>query len=188
MLTHRNLLFIATVSGTLRRLGPGDRVYGVLPISHVYGLASVCLGTLFAGSLPATGAALFAAGIHARSGALRHYGGAGCPGNVRQAAGTYPAPAANRSRRRGCASCMPEARPSTRTQGRRRAAHRTDSAQWLRTHRDRPDRHPDTARIAATGLFGGRGAAGHRAARRRCAGQAMSRRASPANFGYAAPT
>ena len=50
MLTHRNLLFIARVSSTLRRLGPGDRVYGVLPISHVYGLASVCLGTLFAGA------------------------------------------------------------------------------------------------------------------------------------------
>jgi len=50
LLTHRNLLFIAKVSSTLRRLGPGDRVYGVLPISHVYGLASVCLGTLFAGA------------------------------------------------------------------------------------------------------------------------------------------
>ena len=50
MLTHRNLLFIAKVSSTLRCLGPGDRVYGVLPISHVYGLASVCLGTLFAGA------------------------------------------------------------------------------------------------------------------------------------------
>ncbi len=50
MLSHRNLLFIAKVSSTLRRLGPGDRVYGVLPISHVYGLASVCMGTLFAGA------------------------------------------------------------------------------------------------------------------------------------------
>ena len=50
MLTHRNLLFIAKVSSALRRLGPGDRVYGVLPIAHVYGLASVCLGTLFAGA------------------------------------------------------------------------------------------------------------------------------------------
>ena len=50
MLTHRNLLFIAAVSSTLRKLGPGDRVYGVLPISHVYGLASVCLGTLYAGA------------------------------------------------------------------------------------------------------------------------------------------
>ncbi|MEO8753833.1 MAG: AMP-binding protein [Casimicrobiaceae bacterium] len=50
MLTHRNLLFIARVSSTLRKLGPGDRVYGVLPIAHVYGLASVCLGTLFAGA------------------------------------------------------------------------------------------------------------------------------------------
>lgn len=49
MLTHRNLLFIARVSSALRLVAPGDRVYGVLPITHVYGLASVCLGTLFAG-------------------------------------------------------------------------------------------------------------------------------------------
>lgn len=48
MLTHRNLLYIAKVSSTLCALGAGDRVYGVLPISHVYGLASVALGTLFA--------------------------------------------------------------------------------------------------------------------------------------------
>jgi len=50
LLTHRNLLFIARVSGTLRGLRRSDCVYGVLPISHVYGLASVCLGTLFAGA------------------------------------------------------------------------------------------------------------------------------------------
>jgi len=50
MLTHRNLLFIAKVSSTLRSLKPGDRVYGVLPISHVYGFASVCLGTMYAGA------------------------------------------------------------------------------------------------------------------------------------------
>jgi len=50
MLTHANLLFIARVSGELRRLAPDDRVYGLLPISHVYGLASVCLGTLRAGA------------------------------------------------------------------------------------------------------------------------------------------
>jgi len=50
MLTHRNLLFIAGVSGKLRGLNPKDRVYGVLPISHVYGLASVCISTLLAGA------------------------------------------------------------------------------------------------------------------------------------------
>lgn len=50
MLTHRNLLFIAKVSSTLRSLGPRDRVYGVLPMTHVYGLASVCLGSLYAGA------------------------------------------------------------------------------------------------------------------------------------------
>ena len=50
MLTHRNLLFIARLSSALRKLLPSDRVYGVLPISHVYGLASVSLGTLFGGA------------------------------------------------------------------------------------------------------------------------------------------
>ncbi|GJJ00103.1 AMP-binding protein [Duganella rhizosphaerae] len=50
MLTHRNLLFIAAVSSTLRGLTPTDRAYGVLPITHVYGLASVMLGTLYAGA------------------------------------------------------------------------------------------------------------------------------------------
>lgn len=50
MLTHRNLLFIATVSSRLRGLVASDRAYGVLPISHVYGLASVMLGTLCAGA------------------------------------------------------------------------------------------------------------------------------------------
>ena len=50
MLTHGNLLFIAALSSVLRHVSPGDRVYGVLPISHVYGLTSVCLGSLFGGA------------------------------------------------------------------------------------------------------------------------------------------
>ena len=50
MLTHRNLLFIAAVSSRLRGLTSHDRAYGVLPISHVYGLASVALSTLTAGA------------------------------------------------------------------------------------------------------------------------------------------
>ena len=50
MLTHANLMFIARNSRALRRLEASDRVYGLLPVSHVYGLASVCLGTLFAGA------------------------------------------------------------------------------------------------------------------------------------------
>lgn len=50
MLTHANLLFIARTSSRLRRLSPEDHVLGLLPISHVYGLASVCLGTLCAGA------------------------------------------------------------------------------------------------------------------------------------------
>ncbi|WP_175853203.1 AMP-binding protein [Burkholderia anthina] len=50
MLSHRNLLFIAATSSTLRRVSPDDVVYTVLPVSHVYGLASVCLGSLYAGA------------------------------------------------------------------------------------------------------------------------------------------
>ena len=50
MLTHANLLFIANSSTVLRGLRPEDRVYGLLPLSHVYGMASVCLGSLAAGT------------------------------------------------------------------------------------------------------------------------------------------
>jgi acyl-CoA synthetase (AMP-forming)/AMP-acid ligase II len=49
MLTHASLLFIARNSGELRRITPDDRIYGLLPLTHVYGLASVTLGSLLAG-------------------------------------------------------------------------------------------------------------------------------------------
>lgn len=50
MLSHRSLLYVAAVSSRLRGLVAGDRAWGVLPISHVYGLTSVMLGTLHAGA------------------------------------------------------------------------------------------------------------------------------------------
>jgi long-chain acyl-CoA synthetase len=50
MLTHRNLLFAATVSSKIRALTPADRMYGVLPISHVAGLSVVMLATLLSGA------------------------------------------------------------------------------------------------------------------------------------------
>jgi acyl-CoA synthetase (AMP-forming)/AMP-acid ligase II len=50
MLTHRNLLFVAKVSGLLRRIGRADRVYGVLPASHILGLSVVLLGSLYHGA------------------------------------------------------------------------------------------------------------------------------------------
>jgi acyl-CoA synthetase (AMP-forming)/AMP-acid ligase II len=49
MLTHRNLLFIAANSCNLRALVPLDVVYGVLPLSHVYGLSSLLVATLMSG-------------------------------------------------------------------------------------------------------------------------------------------
>jgi acyl-CoA synthetase (AMP-forming)/AMP-acid ligase II len=50
MLSHRNLLYVASVSSRLRGLTPQDRAWGMLPVSHVYGLTSVMLGTLCAGA------------------------------------------------------------------------------------------------------------------------------------------
>lgn len=50
MLSHRSLLYIAAVSAGMRELSPADRVYGVLPMAHVFGLASVFLGSLFNGA------------------------------------------------------------------------------------------------------------------------------------------
>ena len=49
-LTHRNLLFVAAVSGRIRSLTPDDRIYGVLPMSHIVGLSVVLLGSLLNGS------------------------------------------------------------------------------------------------------------------------------------------
>lgn len=50
MLSHAGLLFVAATSSRLRGLQPTDRAWGGLPISHVYGLTSVLLGTLYAGA------------------------------------------------------------------------------------------------------------------------------------------
>ncbi|MGH6989247.1 MAG: class I adenylate-forming enzyme family protein [Stellaceae bacterium] len=50
MLTHRNLLFVANVSGQLRELSPADQVYGILPSSHILGLSVILLGTLYHGA------------------------------------------------------------------------------------------------------------------------------------------
>jgi acyl-CoA synthetase (AMP-forming)/AMP-acid ligase II len=49
MLTHRNVLFIAAVSARIRSLTPEDRLYGILPLSHVVGFSVVLLGTLLSG-------------------------------------------------------------------------------------------------------------------------------------------
>lgn len=50
MLTHRNLIFMATVSAGIRKLTPNDRLYGVLPMSHAVGLSVVLLGTFVSGA------------------------------------------------------------------------------------------------------------------------------------------
>ncbi len=47
MLTHENLLFAADASATFRNMTPRDVIYGGLPLTHVFGLAS----TLMAGTL-----------------------------------------------------------------------------------------------------------------------------------------
>ncbi|MCE8024656.1 acyl--CoA ligase [Halomonas sp. MCCC 1A11058] len=50
MLTHGGILYIASLSGGMRHLCQGERVYGVLPMSHVFGLSSVCMGSLYNGA------------------------------------------------------------------------------------------------------------------------------------------
>lgn len=50
MLSHANLLHIGALMRRQRRLTPADRVYGVLPITHVMGLSSGLIGTLSAGA------------------------------------------------------------------------------------------------------------------------------------------
>lgn len=50
MLTHRNVLFIAEAASRIRSLTPNDRVYAVLPLSHVVAFSVLLLGTLFSGA------------------------------------------------------------------------------------------------------------------------------------------
>ncbi len=50
MLTHRNVLFTAAVAAKIRSLTPEDRLYCVLPLSHVVGLSIILLGTLMSGA------------------------------------------------------------------------------------------------------------------------------------------
>ncbi|MBV9990723.1 MAG: AMP-binding protein [Alphaproteobacteria bacterium] len=50
MLTHDNLMFVAKATGEARRLAPQDRVYAVLPVSHILGLTGVLLGSLLNGA------------------------------------------------------------------------------------------------------------------------------------------
>jgi long-chain acyl-CoA synthetase len=50
MLTHQNLLVAARTSGLLRRTGPDDRIYGVLPMSHIVGYSVLLISTLMHGA------------------------------------------------------------------------------------------------------------------------------------------
>lgn len=50
MLTHRNMLYVAAVSGALRGLKSDDKIYLVLPVSHVFGISAVFLAAIYAGA------------------------------------------------------------------------------------------------------------------------------------------
>lgn len=50
MLTHGNLSFGGTTSASMRGLRNGDRVYAVLPFSHIFGLASALTASLIVGA------------------------------------------------------------------------------------------------------------------------------------------
>jgi acyl-CoA synthetase (AMP-forming)/AMP-acid ligase II len=49
MLTHANMRFGGIASSNLRRMTPDDTIYGVLPLTHVFGLVSVVTGAMYAG-------------------------------------------------------------------------------------------------------------------------------------------
>ncbi|MFG5380257.1 class I adenylate-forming enzyme family protein [Yoonia sp. R2-816] len=50
MLTHANLIFGGEATRTTRQLRDSDVLYGVLPISHVFGLVSVLMGAMVSGA------------------------------------------------------------------------------------------------------------------------------------------
>jgi long-chain acyl-CoA synthetase len=50
MLTHKNVLYVAAVSSALRGMTAQDKVYLVLPVSHVFGISAVFLASLYVGA------------------------------------------------------------------------------------------------------------------------------------------
>ena len=50
MLTHDNLAFAGKASSTLRAMTPADRIYGALPLTHVFGLASMTVAGAVSGA------------------------------------------------------------------------------------------------------------------------------------------
>ena len=50
MLTHRNLLFVAAGASKIRSLTADDRLYGIMPMSHVVGISVVLVGTFLSGA------------------------------------------------------------------------------------------------------------------------------------------
>lgn len=50
MLTHANLLFAGRASARVRGMGPGDEVLGALPLTHVFGLASMVMACVVGGA------------------------------------------------------------------------------------------------------------------------------------------
>lgn len=50
MVTHDALLLFARISAVSRQLGPQDRSYAFVPMTHVFGLATVLLASLHAGA------------------------------------------------------------------------------------------------------------------------------------------
>jgi acyl-CoA synthetase (AMP-forming)/AMP-acid ligase II len=51
MLSHTNLVFAARASSELRGLGPQDHVYGALPLTHVFGVASMLMAAAYTGAM-----------------------------------------------------------------------------------------------------------------------------------------
>lgn len=50
MVTHRGLLHFCRTSSAVRGLTPNDITYGTLPLSHIFGIATILLTTLYAGA------------------------------------------------------------------------------------------------------------------------------------------
>ncbi len=50
MLTHDNIRFGGIASANLRKMTPDDIIYGVLPLTHVFGLVSVLSGCFYTGA------------------------------------------------------------------------------------------------------------------------------------------
>ena len=163
MVPHRGLLHFARISAASRRLTPHDIGYAALPLSHIFGIATVLLATQHAGASLVVRSRFDTEDVYR---ALRQPGISILQGVPTMFSRLLASAPPRGSARRTCDISIPAAPRWTHAQARRGTLFRTAHASRLRHHRicrlHVHHRHGPPARRLLVRLRGGRRRMAHR--------------------------